>query len=126
MFLHIVFENLDVTLEVLEYKLPIFFKGVKRVSIVIVNICQYICETEVKVFYIHASFIAVNMVLSIFQIYTQIYSTSNMTQDYPNGNWMKIPLSEDTFRQIERNFSMEIEFYEFCKRRLFKQRSVFL
>ena len=102
MFLHIVFENLDVTLEVLEYKLPIFFKGVKRVSIVIVNICQYICETEV-IFYIHASFIAVNMVLSIFQIYTQIYSTSNMTQDYPNGNWMKIPLSEDTFRQIERN-----------------------
>ena len=38
-----------------------------------------------------------------------------------NKNAFKIPVAEDVLETVRRNFTREIEFYEFCRQRLDRQ-----
>ena len=46
---------------------------------------------------------------------------SNLTLTHTNKNPMKKPIEDKTRRFLEKKFSVEIEFYEFCKQRLYNQ-----
>ena len=46
---------------------------------------------------------------------------SNLTLTHTNKNPIKKPINNQTRTFLEKKFSVEIEFYEFCKQRLYNQ-----
>ena len=46
---------------------------------------------------------------------------SNLTLTHTNKNPFRKPINNQTRTYLERKFSVEIEFYEFCKQRLHNQ-----
>ena len=46
---------------------------------------------------------------------------SNLTLTHTNKNPIRKPINNQTRTFLERKFSVEIEFYEFCKQRLHNQ-----
>ena len=73
-------ENINVTLAVLEEKLPQFFSGA-----------------------------------------TETYYENADVQLNSNVNFEKQPVSREIILSLEKNFTYEIEFYNFCKQRLVNQ-----
>lgn len=91
-------EDTNITLAVLENYIPKYFKGAPHL---------YYCN----VFYI----IAIISILTIF------LCTVSLDSDHQNSNPMKPHIKEEIKEMVRKNFTREIEFYQFCKQRLYKQ-----
>lgn len=52
---------------------------------------------------------------------TKVYYDEITQMNKINGNAFKPPVSEEIKNIVRRNFTREIEFYEFCRQRLHKQ-----
>jgi len=52
---------------------------------------------------------------------TNTYITAGLHADKQNVNPMKPHISQDILDMVRRNFTREIEFYQFCRQRLHKQ-----
>ena len=61
-----------------------------------------------------------NYVPAYFQYARKIYKEI-MNEELVNLNRGKPKVSKEVKQLIQQNFTLEIEFYEFCKRRLMKQ-----
>lgn len=75
-----IIENINMTLSVLEDRLPEYFEGAK-----------------------------------------ELYHNDPDVQKFRMKNAYKLPVSAEVMQIVRANFTMEIEFYEFCKQRLQKQ-----
>lgn len=70
-----------------------------------------------------------NLTLSVFEKYIprfftgaqDIYWNEVKNFDKINKNIFKPPVNEEIKEIVRRNFTREIEFYQFCKQRLYKQ-----
>ncbi|XP_063698115.1 heparan sulfate 2-O-sulfotransferase pipe [Culicoides brevitarsis] len=70
-----------------------------------------------------------NTTLTVFEKYvprffqgaTEVYYDEIANGNRINGNAFKPPVSEEVKNIVRRNFTREIEFYEFCRQRLHKQ-----
>lgn len=70
-----------------------------------------------------------NTTLTVFEKYiprffrgaTEVYYDDISNGNRINGNAFKPPVSEEVKNIVRRNFTREIEFYEFCRQRLHKQ-----
>ena len=90
-----VLEMWDETLEVLEDTLPFFFKGAKEMY-----------QKKYNQVYHHPFF---KMLYILLQV-------RRMSQNFHKGF-----VSEEVKDIVRKNFTREIEFYEFCKKRLLVQ-----
>ena len=75
---------------------------------------------------------SVNWILSIIQFRLsglkitnhnlfQMYYKSKDVKKFKNRNAFKLPVSNRVMDMLKANFTRELEFYDFCKQRLFKQ-----
>ena len=64
-----------------------------------------------------------NYVPKFFRNSTKIFkdNDSNLTLTHTNKNPIKKKLEDHTRKFLEKKFSVEIEFYEYCKQRLYNQ-----
>ena len=54
-------------------------------------------------------------------IFLQLYYKSKGVKKFKNRNAFKLPVSDEVKQLLQANFTREIEFYDFCKQRLFSQ-----
>ena len=50
-----------------------------------------------------------------------MYFKSKDVKKHKNRNAFKLPVSDEVMKMVRANFTHEIEFYDWCKQRLFKQ-----
>lgn len=62
-----------------------------------------------------------NYVPKFFRGATKVFYEEITPLNKINGNSFKPPVSEEIKNLVRRNFTREIEFYEFCRQRLHKQ-----
>ena len=56
------------------------------------------------------------------QIYTDFEAVRASKWDLRHGqNKFQLPMTEDALAMIKKNFTVELEFYDFCKQRLDEQ-----
>lgn len=92
-----VLEDLNTTLKVLEHYVPRFFQG----------------ATEI--------YYGNKTVINISSPFSQLISDQISRYSTINRNTFKPPVDEDVKDIVRKNFTKEIEFYEFCKQRMHKQ-----
>ena len=92
-----VLEELNKTLTVLEHYVPRFFKGAKDVY-------------YSKIVYIKKYYILIHTIPDEVKIFSKI-----------NRNIYKPTTAEATKDIVRKNFTRELEFFDFCKQRLHKQ-----
>ena len=95
-----VLEELNKTLTVMEHYIPRFFKGAKDVYW---SKCEF-CADSFQYLYL----------MCIFSDEINVFSKINR-------NIYKPPVAEETKNIVRKNFTRELEFFDFCKQRLHKQ-----
>lgn len=100
-----VLEDFNVTLTVFEHYIPRFFKGATKVYYGIVNNVFCILHNNV-----------------IYNVTFSNMSTGDMGLHKVNHNAFKPTVSEAVKDIVRKNFTREIEFYQFCRQRLYRQR----
>ena len=58
--------------------------------------------------------------ITIYNLF-QMYYKSKDVKKFKNRNAFKLPVSNRVMDMLKANFTRELEFYDFCKQRLFKQ-----
>jgi len=58
---------------------------------------------------------------NIFNGAKEMYYKSKDVKKFKNRNAFKLPVSNQVMNMLKANFTRELEFYDFCKQRLFKQ-----
>jgi len=58
---------------------------------------------------------------NIFKGAQELYYKSKGVKKFKNRNAFKLPVSDEVKQLLQANFTREIEFYDFCKQRLFSQ-----
>lgn len=99
-----VLEDFNVTLTVFEHYIPRFFKGAS------------------KVYYGKFEFNVKIKLNTIFILKPSISLTGDMGLHKVNHNAFKPLVSEAVKDIVRKNFTREIEFYQFCRQRLYRQR----
>ena len=97
-----VLEELNKTLTVMEHYIPRFFKGAKDVYW---SKCEILCRQFL---------IPLSNVHIFFSDEINVFSKINR-------NIYKPPVAEETKNIVRKNFTRELEFFDFCKQRLHKQ-----
>ena len=110
------------TLAVLEQRFPVFFKGVLKVSWSYELFIQHIWKTSL--FLITQMYLEIKHFLLplVSQIYTDFEAVRASNWDLRHGqNKFQLPMTEEALAKIKKNFTVELEFYDFCKQRLDEQ-----
>lgn len=118
-----VLEDLNTTLTVLEHYVPRFFRGVSQVYH---GLClkSFLFLSLIVMWLMFNSLFFFSLFLFSQSLFTLFLYHSNGAASESvriNRNAFKPPVSDYVKDIVRRNFSREMEFYEFCKDRLYKQ-----
>ena len=109
----LVLEEMNKTIAVLDHTFPTIFGGVMEVIFLLTRVIPaHYASLEHLIFLLSK--------LHYFQIYEnwQLEKGSDMKF---GENQFKVPATEEVMTRLKSNFSVEHEFYEFCKKRLDRQ-----
>ena len=98
-------EDTNITLSVLEHYIPRYFKNAK-----VAYYCKHFRSLRTMKTFTNAP----HMCIYLFAVAKERYSQVNKNKD-------KRPVSDLTREILRKNLTNEIEFYEFCKQRLYMQ-----
>ena len=113
LFTVLVLEEMNKTIAVLDHTFPTIFGGVMEV------IFQFTRAIS-RHYFILEHLIFLLSKLNFFQIYENWQLEKGFAMKF-GENQFKVPATEEVMTRLRSNFSIEYEFYEFCKKRLDRQ-----